>query len=170
MPFTTVPAAGAKLRASVLSSLIVEVRQLQAVKTADEPAITSGTTGTTLQNDDHLFVALEASTNYSFILDVLYITPAAADIKFGWTYPSGLTMAWGGIAYNTAEVLTAFGGLVETTAPGFGGGAGDLAATLFGDIFVGSTPGTLQLQSAQFTANAGNTITRKGSSLKLWKT
>ena len=88
-----------------------------------------------------------------------------ADIKIGWTFPTGLTMDWGGIAYTTSEAFTGFGGLDQTTVPAFGGTGS--AAHLFGTVVVSSTAGTLQLQQAQNVMNASNTIVAIGTHLVL---
>ena len=54
MAFTTVPASGAKLRASVLEDLVVEVRPVSAVKTAT----TSRSSTTSRTADPDLSVTL----------------------------------------------------------------------------------------------------------------
>jgi hypothetical protein len=60
MAMTTIPAAGAKLRGSVLSSLITELRPLSAIVASNQAL---ATTSTTLQNITDLVVALAANAS-----------------------------------------------------------------------------------------------------------
>jgi hypothetical protein len=161
MPFTAVPAAGAKLRASVLSSLITEVRPVTVRKTTNETVNNS----TTLQNDDELFIAVEASVTYDFEAEIIYNSGATPDLKFGWTFPSGLTMFY--------AVYAAGGGTflgyneIETSVPAVDGAGAAVGVLLKGTVIVSSTAGTLQLQWAQNALNASNTIVQAGSYIRL---
>lgn len=162
MAYTTIPSAGAKLRASVLSSLITEVRTLSGLATTQ----TIKNNNTTLSDVTSMGVSVVANATYEMRCSIRYTTNSTADIKFGWTYPSGLTMIYGGVGYSTAEVFQSFHGQTETTTPGLGGVAA-AALLLFGRVIVSSTAGTLQLQMAQNTLNASNTIVEPGSLLTL---
>jgi len=154
-------ASGSRSVSGELDTLAAQ--QLLAIRTADGTTINSNTT---LANDGVLAFALLANSTYRFQLDLLYTTPTAADIKIGWTGPAGFTMRWGGMGFNTSEVWTAFGGLTESTQPAFGGsGSTDLYARLVGEVTTTGNAGTLNLQVAQQTSNAGNTIVRAGSTL-----
>lgn len=161
MALTTIPAAGAKLRGSVLSALITEVRPVAG-------RVTTATTvnnSTTLVNAAGLSAAVVANAVYYFDLDLQYTTNITADIKIGWTFPTGTTMDWGGMGYNTGEAFTGFGGLIQTTVPGLGGtGSG---AKLFGWIVTSSTAGTMQVQFAQNSLAVVNTSIDVGSTLEL---
>lgn len=163
MAFTTIPSAGAKLRASVLSALITEVRPLEAYKSADETVNNSAA----LQNDDALFVSVAANTRYDFRLTALYISNSTPDIKFAWTFPTGLTMRYSFQGY-TAGVMQDFY-QIQTDVVAVDGNGGNLAAVMEGTVVVAGTAGTLQLQWAQNTANASDTKVLIGSSLRLWQ-
>lgn len=162
MAYSTIPGAGAKLRGSVLSTLINEVRTLSGLATVQ----TIKNNNTTLGDVTGMGVSVLANATYELRCSIRYTTNSTADIKFGWTFPVGLTMIYGGVGYSTAEVLTTFHGQDQTTTPALGGVAA--AAVLFaGRVIVGANAGTLQLQMAQNTANVSNTIVEPGSLLTL---
>ncbi len=166
MALTTLPASGAKLRASVLSSLITEVRTVFARKTSDETVNNS----TTLQNDDALFVAVEANAVYDFLIAIHHNSGGTPDIKFGWTVPASTTMVWGGFIVNTAGAFTVAANLSQTSVVSIGGTGSDSFQAFQGVVVTSGTAGTLQLQWAQDTLNASNTIVRAGSYLALSRT
>lgn len=133
-------------------------------RSADATAINSGTTGTTLTKDDTLKFDVAANERV-FVEAILIITAANAtmDAKFGWDYPLGTTILWGymnSLASNPGWVNLATGssptGLsVESDSRSVG-----TAATTFGAYFgaimrVGAAAGTINLQVAQVTADAG---------------
>lgn len=161
MAFTTLPGAGSRLYASTLSSLITELRPVTVRKTANETVNNS----TTLQNDDELAIAVEANLTYDFDCELIYNSGATPDLKFGWTYPSGLTMFY--------AVYAAGGGTflgyneIETSVPAVDGAGAAVGVLLKGTVFVSATAGTLQLQWAQQTLNASNTIVQTGSYIRL---
>lgn len=161
MSFSALPAAGAKLRASVLSSLITEVRPVAVRKVADETVNNSSV----LQNDDELFVPMSANAVYDFFVIIHHNSGGTPDIKFGWTVPSGTTMVWGGYIVNTAGAFTVVANLSQSSTASIGGTGSDSFQMFQGTIVTSSTAGTLQLQWAQDTANASNTIVRAGSYL-----
>jgi len=139
-------------------------------KAADE----SVTSSTTLQNDDDIALSVAASATYRLAAYFIYEggTLGSSDMKIGWTFPSGLTMAYGHIgmttagAVNEASVATSSD---QTNSPAFGSdGAGqNRAAYLFGMVFVSTTAGTLQLQWAQNTSSGTATKMKKGSWVEL---
>ena len=99
--FTTVPSAGAKLRASVLSALIVETREIAAVKTADDTR-----TSTTYTADTHLTIAIPAAGTYDIECVLYYNGPTGGTngrLKCRFNFPSGAlsseartaTLVWG---------------------------------------------------------------------------
>lgn len=169
-------AAGQILHASDL----IRILPVWVIKAADE-SVNSGSTGTTLQNDNELLAAVSASTNYRVDFALL-ATEAASnviDIKCAWTMPSGCTLdlavvgphtAWTGAAANQ-EVE--FGGWQnETSSPtstkNFGTGSGvNLSYHFRGTLRVGGSSGTFQFQWAQANSNASNLTVKAGSSLTL---
>lgn len=118
----------------------------------------------TLQDDNELAWTVAANATYALELHVGYSTGATPDIKFGWTYPTGLTMQiTGTIGYDAATLMAAPATFTQTSVLPAGGAASDLHFALWGLVFAGSASGTLQLQWAQNTANASDTIVRAGS-------
>lgn len=177
MSFTAVPAAGAKLRASVLSSLITELRPIYAVKTADEPAIISSTT---YQADDHLFLPFSAGITYELAGWIALEGPTAGDIKMRVSWTGTLTrFDWGlsGLA-TTATTgegdLKSVAQLGSTTSPSTEIIMGTITANwsniLISGTVVTSTAGQLTLEYAQSASTATNTIVKKGSWMKLIQT
>lgn len=161
MAFTTPPAAGSKLRASTLAALVTEPRPVSARKTANESIVSPGSS--TLQNDDELFIAVEANAVYIVELIILYTSGTTPDIKFGLTVPTGATGTWSGIGYDTASSFLSFGPVNITSALPFGGLAADKEARINIVLATGANAGTVQLQWAQNTLNASTTTVYAGS-------
>lgn len=132
-----------------------------ARKATNEPL---PTLSTTLQNDDDLFWAVEASTNYAYDLFLFYTaTSATPDLKIGWTGPSGTTMNWGGIHLTTASALTVISGLTIASTVPIGADTPSWFAHFHGVVAVSTTPGTLQFQAAQNTSDAATVTVLAGS-------
>jgi hypothetical protein len=152
---------------------------VSAIKTADESVVSS----TTLQNDDALFCALRANTNYRVDLALLATQAAAGtgvDIKCAWTMPSGCTLDLAVVGPHTAWVAGAGAALEvewagwqnQTSSPTGTVSFGTIQTTVFsyharGVIRVGSTAGTLQFQWAQQNSSASDLTVKAGSSLTL---
>jgi hypothetical protein len=159
MAFTTVPAAGAKLRGSVLSSLITEVRPLSVRKGLDETVNNS----TTLQNDDELFLAVEANASYWLNLRLIMNSGTTPDFKMLFTFPAGLTMK----LHNVEATGTLSVPYDQTTTAAMSGTGADAIIQVEGRVLVSSTSGTLTLQWAQNTLTVANTIVRADSTMRL---
>ncbi len=159
MAFTTVPAAGAKLRASVLSSLITEVRPLFVRKAADETVNNS----TTLQNDDELLLPVAANATYWLYLRLLVSSGTTPDFKMLFTFPTGLVMK----LHNLLPTPTVSVPYDQTTTAAMSTTGADATFQVEGLVRVGSTAGTLQVQWAQNTLEASNTIVRADSTMRL---
>lgn len=121
----------------------------------------------TLQDDDDLWWTVGASEVHHFRAVIRWTSNATADIKFGFTVPASCTMEWniqsvldGATAGGTPTGLNAAGG---TSARGGGAGTPVLAALLEGWVFNSSTAGTVQMQWAQNTQDASDTIVKANS-------
>lgn len=158
--------AGARITASMLRS----VAPLSAYKGADE---TISTGVGTLQNDDALFLTVEANSVYLFDAFIVYEggTQGSSDLRIGWSVPSLSTMGWTQLAKSTTGVAIAGNFSVETGTPplGTGGAGGRLAAVLQGTLATSGTPGTFQFRWCQNSGTAVNTIVHAGSLLAAWK-
>jgi hypothetical protein len=122
---------------------------------------------TTLANDNTLSFTVASSTSYVFRAALWFDTPAAADFKFAVSGPASpvavriqrQAIACGATAWSSIGVDTSFGVSVAVLGTGSTGGYVEIN----GVIDTNSTPGTVAIQWAQNTSNAGNTIVTKGS-------
>jgi hypothetical protein len=145
-------------------------------KTADEVVCGTGgsctqATGTTLQNDDELVIALQA--NESYVIDgflFMIASNATPDCKIAFTVPTGATMTLGYHA-NSGDNNTNIGTDILTTSgsasvaiKSSGGSTKENPIFISGCILMGSTAGNLTLQWAQSSNSAGNTVTIKTNS------
>lgn len=160
MALTAPPAAGAKLRASVLSALILERTPLIATKAADGTPVNNSTT---LVADSELFLAVEANASYTFDGYLLSNSGTTPDIKIGATGPTGATMRWSLIGPPTTVTSAAASdvdfGLATTISitHSRAGVAGNLALLPYGRLLIGANAGTFTITMAQATATASDT-------------
>jgi hypothetical protein len=134
---------------------------IQVRKLVDETVNNSAT----LQNDDVLLASVAANQAYEFELFLLYNSGTTPDFKFGWTFPSGLVMAYAVFAAGGGTFLGY--GQTQATVPVIDGAGSQIGALCKGSISGTYSAGTLQLQWAQGAANASNTILMAGSYLRL---
>lgn len=154
-------AAGEK----ILADHINRLAPIFTRKTADETIISSAA----LQNDDVLLASVEANATYEFRLRVVINSGTTPDFKMGWTFPTGLTMAYDlleGETLGTAANVVQ-GPYIQTDVPPVSTSGSDQPWIAEGLVIVSSTAGTLQWQWAQNTSTASNTIVRAGSYLRL---
>lgn len=160
--------AGARLPASVIQGVAPDA----AVKPADETVTDSAT----LQADNDLFEALPSSGTFGFIA-LLYVVSTNAmgsgDIKLAFTWPTGASASWSAIGYAASSAAVANINAVRN-ASGASNSAGvgttELPVLAFGTVTMGGTAGDLQLEWAQNTAVASQSITVKGQSwLMAWQ-
>lgn len=165
-----------KLRASTLEQLVGKLVR----KGADE-SVSSGSSGTTMQDDNELFVTVAANTTYAVSVTVLAIEAGGigvTDIKIAWTMPAGCTLDLAVTAphidYNASagnvEIEWA-GWQNETSSPTSSKNFGTTNSASFsykfdGSLVVGSTGGTFRMQWAQRVGNAANLTVRAGS--RMW--
>lgn len=167
MTFTTLPTAGAKLRASTLSALVTELRPISVRKASDQ---TQSAT-IVLLNDTELFVSVEANLTYAFQLDLIYEAGTAADYRWAFTFPTGAAVSWGEHSFDSGLAYLPVGSSSYTSgnATGLGGAGIGTQRTLMvnGTIVVGASAGTLRYQWAQLVSTVENTKTAAGSTLVL---
>lgn len=142
-----------------------DLNPLFAYKTADE----SVTSSTTLQDDNHLFLSVTASTRYLVESYFAWTSPAAADFKFTYTTPVGVSGFWTALNPTLASAASApyTGSLAWGSTGTFEGFATDMFARVNGILVVGGTAGTLKFQFAQNTSNATPCTVRAYSWLRL---
>lgn len=160
--------AGEDITADKLNSML----GLTAWKTATE----SVTSSTVLQNDDELFLTVEANATYVMFMFLLHDSDATAagDIKLGFSSPASSTFAWGVHGANTSSTsssaVTSVNMTLQTTSSTVSLGGGDSTGTtafIGGTLVTSGTAGTFRLQWAQDTSNAVATNVRIGSYMTL---
>ena len=131
-------------------------------KTADEIVNNS----TTLQNDDHLLLAIGA--NEVWLIDFYLLcnatSSATPDIKFGWAYPTGCSIRWGPAGAGNNTLTTTWG---FTNTAGYSNSFSETGVSyqglayppndqgaihLIALVINGGTAGNVNLQWAQSTA------------------
>ena len=134
-------------------------------KTADE----SVTSSITLQDDNHLVFAVEASSLYVAKYTLYYANgDAASDAKFGWTVPAAATFLAGfagaGAASTDPTAATSMSTAYITTGSNVIGVMSANARVSVEAIFtISATPGNVTLQWAQ-NASSGTALTLKAGS------
>lgn len=160
---TTYPtwSAGQRVTAAGLTAM----EPLIAYKLANEQV----TSSTTLQNDDELFLAVEAGGLYILDCWVEFTATSGVDIKVAWTFPAGSSMNYSALGtgitnYTDYDSSVVAGG---TSRGARGNGATPQGISSRGHLQASSTAGTLQLQWAQNTSNAAATTVLAGSWIRL---
>jgi hypothetical protein len=139
------------------------------IKTADE----SVTSSTTVQNDNHLVLAVTASTNYlveAWVACDGNSGGSGPNLKVSWAGPTGATMRWG---WGLEDELSSDTGTWETTisttetisSSDFGGD--DVLVFVKGVLQVSTTAGSLQLKWAQASSSSTATRVFTGSALRI---
>ena len=121
--------------------------------------VDSGTTGTTLVNDDELFMTLSPESTYTFrvILDVdSQSTPL---FKWKFTVPEGVTGSYNAdlIDKDAVEVQSAVVSDLTTIKDTNDMSIGNNIIKINGIIETGTTSGNIQLQWAQLYSSANDT-------------
>jgi hypothetical protein len=147
------------------------------IKPSDE-SVANGT----LQDDDHLLLAVAANTDY--VLEGLLIYSAnqpTGGLHFTWSSPAGATMLWNPGSFNNYDAQgtpnydmqsrnIADGAVAVGLGSGGAGNAFRITARPYGILRVAGTSGTIRLRWAQAQLNAGDaTVMRAGSWLRITK-
>lgn len=158
--------AGQKLRASDLNNAI----STNVVKATTLTVNNS----TTYVNDPELFIPLVANSVWIIEFTLFYSSLAAAAAKVNLTVPSGGAFTFGNDSLSLTATTTANAidrGVVFAGGGGHGLGAAGVGNPVVsypkGYCSIGATAGNAQLQFAQDTANASNTVLMPGSTMKL---
>jgi hypothetical protein len=155
-------AAGQKIRGSEINAL----PQLYRVA-ADQ-------SNNTASFVDVAGLAFTGEINAVYLVEcfLVYLSPAARDIKFQWSIPLGTVGWWGADGIETGG--TTVGQVNRQTlaiqTPGVHAFAGDTLesnAKPVAWVFIGGTPGTVKLQFAQLSAGAGPTTIRSPSCIRV---
>ncbi len=114
------------------------------------------------QSDNHLKLDVSANSAWAFNGIFWIGSDPAADIKFKFTTPAGTTGYYG----DTSTLGATSYALGDTLPIGTTGVATPAIHGITGIVKIGGTPGTLQLQWAQNTAQVADTTLYKHSVLK----
>jgi len=136
----------------------------KVVKSVDETRTNLSST----QDDDELFITLDANTVYSGILVIFYDLDIAAGLKRAtFSIPFGAT---GILSINELEHLSPTG-ITELDSQIFNGGQSGLNTTsaVF-TITTGGTPGNITFQWSPAFVVANNVTIKAGSYMVIWKT
>lgn len=168
MAFTTYPAAGQTLTASILSTLIGEVRPRRVRKSADETLSNS----TSLQDDDELVLSVVSGVTYQLKCLIYYGAGTTADFKAAFTHPGG-TLEYAVACLDTAAATSQTVSLAEASgsAKSFGGaGVASFRYLWYDGMYACTSSGSLQFQWAQNSAVVESTVVKAGSFLWLKQT
>ena len=143
---------------------------LFARKTANQ----SVTNSTTIQDDTHLQLSVAASAVYRLEGLLIFNGASGANIRIGWSAPTGSTLDWTGAGQNTSASTTS-GSIItnaqtiSSTAYGLGtiGTGTNMIAIIRGLLITSSTSGTFKLEWAQNSANATATTMVQNSNISL---
>lgn len=155
--------AGSRITASMLAG----IAPMCVIKGAGQSLASS----VTLQDDDALYYAVQASHSYWWQCLVVYTGAAtgSGDLKFQWDTPAGATL-WYTDAnitiYGNPSVGTAWQAASKPTAGSDGTTPAGLLMT--GTLMVGSTAGELQFTWAQNNSSGTATEVLAGSGLVMW--
>lgn len=177
MAYTSVPAAGAKLRGSILSALITEARSMWAEVGSDQALATADVTP---ENVTDLVLAVAANTKYRFELCLAFILSSGSteDIKVALAFPTGATCDWGGVGPAAAvtassgdgEFIRRLAAVSASTSAGYGGTSTNiLNALITVRLSTGANAGNLQVMASQNTSGANTTTVKAGSYLHGWQ-
>ncbi len=129
-------------------------------KTADQT-----NNSNTLVDDTELKLAVRANTVWWLRLFIRATSPAAEDMKWGWTLPSGATIEWSELGdFASGSFLTP--NTTGTEAVSTAGGV-DEVNIIEALVIVGSTAGTIQFQWAQLGGLGGSPTTVYANSVLL---
>jgi hypothetical protein len=147
------------------------VNQWLASRAAVKGSNTSRSSTTTLADDPHLTLAVDANCIYVLELGLLYDGATAGDLATGLTGPAGFSSSiiLAGLtpsaAGNSDDVMSATTGAAANVGAL---GAGTLAGALIkGTVTTAGTAGNLTLQWAQVSSSGTATILHSGSWMTL---
>jgi len=147
------------------------LQQAHVIKSVDE----SVTSSIVMQDDNELFLALLANTQYWFECFIFYGANATADIRIDFTVPAGTTYDFTHsglrLGHSTADGIDNVARSRFTEGSTFGTIGGINATTnaeigvipVEGRISTAGTAGNIRLQFCQDTSNATSTVVKANS-------
>ena len=136
----------------------IDVAGILGIKAVRKAADETVNNSATLQNDDELLFAIAPNEVWHFYLFLRTYSSAVADIMFRWTLPTGASISWRSIGLNEADTLEEWTGILTSSVLRRAGKATYYPVVCHGVIVNGANAGDAQLQWAQNTAEASDTI------------
>jgi len=134
-------------------------------KTLDETVVSTAA----LQDDDELFIAADANTDYSLELLAFQSSGVTPGFRIGFTLPAGATWYGGFFDGGTTTANRQFVYISASGTSGITGTGGFSICYVRASISIGSTAGNVRFQWCQSTSNASNTTVAAGSEMILTK-
>jgi hypothetical protein len=130
------------------------------------------TSSTTLQDDDDLYLLVQANATYHVQCHIIYSADVAADLLWNWTAPTGSAFDWhmGAAEANAAASAAADTWwqastlLTNESAAGVGSGV-KMVAQPTGLLRTSTTAGYFRIQWAQRSSSGTSTDVKVGSAL-----
>lgn len=139
-----------------------------ALKTADETVVNSAV----VQDDDQLFLPVEANASYVFTGWIWFTSPVTTvDLRAAFSLPAGSTM-WRS-AFGQPNGATTVTGVIDTSVLSFGSADGrgawttPMAIHYMGYVVTAGTAGNLQFRWGQVAAGADEVRVKAGSWIQL---
>lgn len=166
MSFTTIPAAGAKLRASTLAALLSELRPNCLIRGSDQNLTSNSTT---LQDDNTMQFNYPANVRYQLILQMTYKAGTTADFKwaFAWSGSADMVGSVSMFDPSLAYLPTSLTNSTGTTYVAGGAGTGTARSIIVIANFSTHATGLLKVQYAQNVATVETETVSAGSHLWL---
>lgn len=154
---------------------------IQIIRRSTDATAVTGSTDQTANVDDQLRFEVYGNSADSYFVEAFLLVNAAnatMDAKFGLSYPTGVTAVWGPISTTTGTIgsYTLFTAASTPVALGIQTGTiaqstvnGTLGLQLGAVVNDGGTAGTVALEWAQNTSDAGALKLLKNSFLRVTK-
>lgn len=131
--------------------------------TVDETRVST----TTLTSSTYLTATLAINAVYWMQIWLPFTGPAGNSLKWGWTFPTGMTMRYGGIYYTGTMVGRNYIQTDTNLTTSTEGTSISAVLNMSGMVFMSSTAGSLTFQWAQGSSSATAVTIFKGGYLHL---
>lgn len=162
--------SGSRAKGSLIESMLPRI----ARKTTAQQVVSDST----VNDDEHISFSVEANAVYSMDGWLFYSANSTADIKFGFSVPANTLGEWSVLGPGSGSTTqTQAGHSIRTitrdpsdeqSLSGLGLGVANASSVIVQGMWrIGSVPGTLTLQWAQGTSDAGATVLYNDSWIRL---
>lgn len=156
--------AGDPINASDINSVL----PIMARKAVDETAPVSSAV---VQDDDALFVAVEANGVYFVTAWLRFVAVSVTpDLRLNYSYPAGASFAradWGAPSASTTSADSIDTTVATTADNGRGALTLERSLMVMGELTVGATAGTFRVRFGQVTSSVDSVTMKAGSRIML---